>query len=224
MVSPSRCPPWQPERPGPTRREPRRAQRSYTTRRDTIIGFADFIEKEIFGPIGNEKYAEYISDVHASAEHLLDLVNDILDISTIEAGEMALTPEMLDLATMFDECARVVREQAHKAELTLSIALPDRDASVYADHRAVRQILLNLLSNAIKFTPPGGEVTLGAVASEENFTISVSDTGVGIPAQYNSTITQPFETGSDDPHTSTKGNPYPLASTMALRCRRSLGM
>ena len=121
---------------------------------------------------------------------------------------MALTPEMLDLATMFDECARVVREQTHKAELTLSIALPDRDASVYADHRAVRQILLNLLSNAIKFTPPGGEVTLGAVASEENFTIFVSDTGVGIPAQYISTITQPFETGSDDPHTSTKGNPY----------------
>ena len=175
---------------------------------NAIIGFADIIEKEIFGPIGNEKYAEYISYVHASAEHLLDLVTDILDISTIEAGEMALTPEMLDLATMFDECARVVREQAHKAELTLSIALPDRDASVYADHRAVRQILLNLLSNAIKFTPPGGEVTLGAVASEENFTIFVSDTGVGIPAQYISTITQPFETGSDDPHASTKGNPY----------------
>ena len=175
---------------------------------NAIIGFTDIIGKGIFGPVGNEKYGEYIADIHASAEHLLDLVNDILDISTIEAGEMSLSPVDLDLTVLFEECARVVREQARKAKIQLSIRLPAADISAYADHRAARQILLNLLSNAIKFTPPGGEVSIGAAMSDEGFTITVSDTGVGIPAQHISTITQPFETGSDDPHTSTKGNPY----------------
>jgi len=175
---------------------------------NAIIGFADIIEKELFGPVGNEKYAEYVGDIHASAAHLLDLVNDILDISTIEAGEMSLSPVELDLAELFEECARVVREQAREAKIRLMVRHPEESISVCADRRAIRQILLNLLSNAIKFTPPGGDVTVAAEISAEVFTISVSDTGIGIPAQHISTITQPFETGSDDPHTSTKGNPY----------------
>ena len=175
---------------------------------NAIIGFADIIEKELFGPVGNEKYGEYVGDIHASAAHLLDLVNDILDISTIEAGEMSLSPVDLDLAELFEECARVVREQARKAKIRLTVRQPEESISVYADRRAIRQILLNLLSNAIKFTPPGGDVTVASEISAEVFTISVSDTGIGIPAQHISTITQPFETGNDDPHTSTKGNPY----------------
>tara|TARA_B100000676_G_scaffold83907_1_gene84032 strand:+ start:943 stop:1569 length:627 start_codon:yes stop_codon:yes gene_type:complete len=135
-------------------------------------------------------------------------VNDILDISAIETGETPLAPVDLDMAMLFDECSRVVREQARSAKVELSVALPPADAFVYADHRAVRQILLNLLSNAIKFTPPGGEVSIGATDSDEIFAILVSDTGIGIPAEHLATITQPFETGSDDPHTSSKGNPY----------------
>ena len=175
---------------------------------NAIIGFADIIRREVFGPIGNDKSDEYIGDIHASAEHLLDLVNDILDISAIEAGEMPLAPVDLDMAMLFDECSRVVREQARSAKVELSVALPPADAFVYADHRAVRQILLNLLSNAIKFTPRGGEVSIGATDSDEICAILVSDTGIRIPAEHLATITQPFETGSDDPHTSSKGNPY----------------
>lgn len=175
---------------------------------NAIIGFADIIRREIFGSVGNEKYGEYIGDIHASAEHLLDLVNDILDISTIEAGERPLSPVDLDMSSLFEECTRVVREQARAAKIGLSVTLPSANASVFADHRAVRQILLNLLSNAIKFTAPGGEVSVSAMEADEIFTILVADTGVGIPSEHLATITQPFETGSDDPHTSSKGNPY----------------
>ena len=175
---------------------------------NAIIGFADIIRREIFGSVGNEKYGEYIGDIHASAEHLLDLVNDILDISTIEAGERPLSPIGLDMSLLFEECTRAVREQARAAKIDLSVTLPPADVSVFADHRAVRQILFNLLSNAIKFTSPGGDVSVSAMDSDEIFTILVVDTGVGIPAEHLATITQPFETGSDDPHTSSKGNPY----------------
>lgn len=175
---------------------------------NAIIGFADIIRREVFGSVANERYAEYIGDIHASAEHLLDLVNDILDISTIEAGEMSLSPVELDLGSLFDECARVVREQARLAQIQLTIAAPDPNIPVYADRRAVRQILLNLLSNAIKFTPPEGQVSVGVELAEDVFAILVTDTGVGIPREHLGTITQPFETGSDDPHTSSKGNPY----------------
>ena len=175
---------------------------------NAIIGFADIIEQQVFGSIDNERYAAYVADIHASAKHLLDLVNDILDISTIEAGELALSPEYLDVGAIFDECARVVREQARKAELTLEIELRDTGLTVYADRRALRQILLNLMSNAIKFTPPKGRITVAATESEDSFLLSVTDTGIGIPAQNLSKIVQPFETGSNDPHTSANGNPY----------------
>lgn len=183
---------------------------------NAIIGFADIIKKEIFGPVGNEKYGEYVGDIHASAEHLLDLVNDILDISTIEAGELPLSPVDLNLAELFDECVRVVREQARKAKISLHVEGPDSQVSVFVDRRAVRQILLNLLSNAIKFTPPGGQVTVRAEGAEDIFTIVVTDSGIGIPSDQLPTITQPFETGSDDPHTSSKGNPYVRAKGTGL--------
>lgn len=88
---------------------------------NAIIGFADIIEKEFFGPVGNEKYAGYVGDIDASAAHLLDLVNGILDIPIIEAGEMSLSPVDLDLAELFEECARVVREQVRMAKIRLTV-------------------------------------------------------------------------------------------------------
>jgi PAS domain S-box-containing protein len=175
---------------------------------NAIIGFADIIEKEVFGPLRNDRYVEYISDIQSSGRHLLDLVNDILDISTIEAGELSLSPKELELGKVFDECMRFVGEQARKAEVTVTAEMPYVLMTVYADHRAVRQIILNLLSNAIKFTPPCGSVSICAEEAAESFTIVVTDTGVGISPQELPKITEPFETGSNDPHTSKEGNPH----------------
>ncbi|NKB54904.1 MAG: PAS domain-containing protein [Alphaproteobacteria bacterium] len=191
---------------------------------NAIIGFADIMEQEVFGPVGNIRYGEYVSDIHASAQHLLDLVNDILDISTIEAGEMTLSPVELDVNDLFDECTRFVREQARKAEVTLTAEPSAEQMTVHADHRAVRQILLNLLSNAIKFTPPGGRVSIGATTTEDTFAIIVSDTGIGIPPEELPKVTQPFETGNNNPLTSKKGNPHirPEGTGLGLAIVRSL--
>lgn len=175
---------------------------------NAIIGFADIMNQRVFGSVGNERYTEYVSDIHSSARHLLDLVNDILDISTIEAGELTLSPTELNVSEIFEECTRFVREQAREAEVDLTASLCDPQMMVHADHRAVRQILLNLLSNAIKFTPAGGSVTMSASETDEMFSMVVADTGVGIPAAELPKVTQPFETGNNNPHTLKKGNPH----------------
>jgi len=191
---------------------------------NAIIGFADIMDQKMFGPVGNERYTEYVSDIHASARHLLDLVNDILDISTIEAGELTLSPTELKVGEIFTECTRFIREQAREAEVDLTTDLPDPQMMVHADHRAVRQILLNLLSNAIKFTSAGGRVTVSATETEEIFSIMVADTGVGIPAEELPKVTQPFETGHNNPHTLKKGNPHirPEGTGLGLAIVRSL--
>lgn len=175
---------------------------------NAIIGFTDIMGQQVFGPIENERYAQYIEDIHSSAGHLLELVNDILDISTIEAGEMTLSPTVLNLGDVFEECDRFVGEQARKAGLSMDMQLPHPTMAVFADQRALRQILLNLLSNAIKFTRPGGQITVSAEETDERLSICVTDTGIGIPTENLSRIMQPFETGSGDPHTRNAGNPF----------------
>lgn len=191
---------------------------------NAIIGFADIMKQKVFGPVGNERYTEYVSDIHSSARHLLDLVNDILDISTIEAGELTLSPTELNVAEIFEECTRFVREQAREAEVDLTADLSDPQMVIHADHRAVRQILLNLLSNAIKFTPAGGSVTMSASETDETFSMVVADTGVGIPAEELPKVTQPFETGNNNPHTLKKGNPHirPEGTGLGLAIVQSL--
>ena len=193
---------------------------------NAIIGFTDIIRQQVFGSIGNERYMRYIDDIYSSAEHLLELVNDILDISTIEAGEMTLSPMLLSLREVFQECDRFVGEQARKAGLTMEMKLSDPTLSVYADQRALRQILLNLLSNAIKFTRPGGRITISAEAADEQLAIFVADNGVGIPAKNLSRIMQPFETGRIDPHTRNAGNPFTRSegTGLGLAIVRSLAM
>lgn len=193
---------------------------------NAIIGFSDIMEQQVFGPVGNSRYGAYVSDIHKSAQHLLGLVNDILDISAIEAGEMALSPIDLDVNEVFKECIRFVHEQARMAEVALMTDPLQERMTIYADHRSVRQILLNLLSNAIKFTPPGGRVSIGAAMTHNTFAIIVSDTGIGIPSQELPNITQPFETGNNNPLTSKKGNPYirPEGTGLGLAIVRSLAI
>ncbi len=149
---------------------------------NAIIGFSDLIRQEAFGPVGHAKYADYAKDINDSGAHLLELINDILDLSKVEAGRAELhDEEELDFARIVRSCLTLVKERADAGGLTLASRLSDDLPPLRADARKVKQILLNLLSNSIKFTPAGGKVTLQAVAGpRRGFVIRVMDTGIGM--------------------------------------------
>jgi two-component system cell cycle sensor histidine kinase PleC len=134
--------------------------------------------------MGHKQYAAYADDIHKSGQHLLSIINDILDLSKIEAGRYQLHVEPVDLDETFEDCARLVRERAENAGLQVVRRIDPATPHLLADKRAVKQILINLLSNAIKFTPQGGEVTLAAQPAGAGWvSLSVSDTGIGIPPE-----------------------------------------
>jgi signal transduction histidine kinase len=146
---------------------------------NAVIGFSEVLAEQLFGEI-NAKQAEYVNDILESGRHLLLLINDILDLSKIEAGRMGLEPEVFDLAGAIDNALTLVRERAHKRGIALASAVDPKVGAIRADQRKVKQVLLNLLSNALKFTSEGGRVDVRAVAHGGMAEISVSDTGVGI--------------------------------------------
>jgi len=160
---------------------------------NAVLGFSDVMQKALFGPLGNEKYEEYARDIHESGSYLLEVINDILDMSKIEAGRIQLEFERLDLGQIIDDSVRVVAEGAKKRNVKLKrIGLTGLD--IEADRRAVKQTLLNLLSNAVKFTPEGGEVKVRlARASKGRVRIAISDTGIGIPERELDKLGKPFE-------------------------------
>ena len=160
---------------------------------NAIIGFSEILSRETFGPLGHEKYNNYVGDITASGRHLLDMITDILDMSKIEAGRQDIHPEHIDLSKAVREAAQVVRGQLERQQLTLSIDIASDIPSVYADPRALRQVLLNLLSNAIKFTEALGQVTVSArLGDSGNVQLSVSDTGIGIKEKDLEKVLQPF--------------------------------
>src|SRR6185503_12645544 len=146
---------------------------------NAIIGFSEVIQMEMFGPI-SPRYQNYASDIRNSGTHLLDLINEILDLSKLEAGRLELHEEEVDLSMAIDTCIGLVAGQAGDAKIEVSRSI-DRDvATIRADDRRLRQILINLLSNAVKFTPEGGKVRVSARRTTEGLELSVSDTGIGI--------------------------------------------
>lgn len=148
---------------------------------NAIIGFSSILQTEIFGPIATPKQREYIEDIHHSGEHLLELINDILDVSALEAGKLTLNEEHLNLHTVIDMTWRLVNTRAANKGVRLTQHLPDNLAGLKADKRRLKQILLNLLTNAIKFTPEGGEVKLHATFNgTRTISLSVTDTGIGM--------------------------------------------
>jgi len=146
---------------------------------NAIIGFSEVLSERMFGEL-NEKQAEYLKDIYASGTHLLSLINDILDLSKIEAGRMELELTEFDLPTAIDSAVTLVRERAGRRGITLKATVDERLGEVRADERKIRQVVLNLLSNAIKFTPEGGRIEVRAAPKDEFIEVSVSDTGVGI--------------------------------------------
>jgi signal transduction histidine kinase len=158
---------------------------------NAIIGFADVLADRMFGEV-NDKQAEYLRDILDSGRHLLSLINDILDLSKIEAGRMELDPAEFDLPSAIDDALTLVRERAVRHDIALGRTVDERLGPIHADERKVKQVLLNLLSNALKFTARGGRVDVGAVAREGMAEVSVTDTGVGIAAEDQAAVFEEF--------------------------------
>ncbi|MGB6230268.1 MAG: PAS domain-containing sensor histidine kinase, partial [Litorimonas sp.] len=159
---------------------------------NAINGFSDIMKKEMFGPLGDPRYKEYIADILFSGQHLLSLINDILDMSKIEAGKMTLNTETLSIREMITQVLRIVRGRADENRLKL-VYLEKDTQDIEADPRAVKQVLLNLTTNAIKFTPEGGTVTIDVEPRATGLIIHVSDTGIGISQDDIARLAQPFE-------------------------------
>jgi GAF domain-containing protein len=165
---------------------------------NAVIGFSEVLLERMFGEV-NEKQAEYLGDIHTSAEHLLSLINDILDLSKIEAGRMELDVAEFDLPTAIDNALTLVRERAGRRGIALERAIDDRLGAIRADERKIKQVLLNLLSNALKFTPEGGRVEVRAGIANGTAEISVTDTGIGIAPEDHDAVFEEFrQVGSSE--------------------------
>ena len=149
---------------------------------NAIIGFADFLKSEIFGPLGHTRYRGYVADIRDSGQHLLSLVNDILDVSKIESGKTELSEAPVEVAAVIDSCLRLMRDRVHARGLHLVRVIPPGLPLVRCDELRLKQIVLNLLSNAVKFTPPRGHVAV-RVALQDGLTIAIEDSGIGIAAE-----------------------------------------
>jgi GAF domain-containing protein len=158
---------------------------------NAIIGFSEVLSERMFGEL-NEKQEEYLKDIHASGQHLLSLINDILDLSKIEAGKMELELSNFDLPITIDNALTLIRERAARRSIALHTAVDERLGQIQADERKLRQVLLNLLSNAIKFTPEGGRINIGAKPVDGSIEVSVSDTGVGIAPEDQEAVFEEF--------------------------------
>jgi signal transduction histidine kinase len=159
---------------------------------NAIIGFSDILTREIFGPLGEGRYADYARDIRDSGQHLLSLINDVLDIAKIEFNKVELAEEPVDVRGIVASCVRLVRDRAHAGEVHIVEALPSSLPGLRGDNRRLKQILLNLLSNAVKFTAPGGKVEIGAAADDGGFRFTVTDNGIGIKAADIETAMAPF--------------------------------
>jgi signal transduction histidine kinase len=165
---------------------------------NAILGFSEVLAERMFGEV-NEKQAEYLQDILSSGRHLLSLINDILDLSKVEAGRLELELERFHLPTALDNALTLVRERATRHGITLTQTVGAGVGDIVADERKVKQVLLNLLSNAVKFTPDGGRVDLTATVAEDVITIAVSDTGIGIAQEDQAAIFEEFrQVGRDD--------------------------
>ncbi|MEW5727420.1 MAG: HAMP domain-containing sensor histidine kinase, partial [Pseudomonadota bacterium] len=159
---------------------------------NAIIGFSEVIREEMLGPLGHPKYAEYAGDIHASASHLLDLINDVLELSRIEAGRLVLHETVTDLVTVLVSCHRLLREQARRSGVALDLEAPVGLPPVLCDATKVKQVALNLISNAVKFTPRGGRVAVTASVRDGGVVLRVTDTGIGIAPDEIPKVLTPF--------------------------------
>ncbi|MCH8037397.1 MAG: PAS domain S-box protein [Proteobacteria bacterium] len=160
---------------------------------NAILGFSEILMKQLFGPLGSERYRSYAQDIHNSSSHLLGILNSILDLSKAEAGKLTLEEEEVELPQVFSECLRMFRDRAAAKQVKLTVDLPADAPRLRADRQLVSQVVINLLSNAIKFTQSGGEVTLSlARDGDAGCSIRIADSGLGIAPEDLSRVVEPF--------------------------------
>lgn len=160
---------------------------------NAIIGFADLMLKGMHGPISNDRYTEYTHDISNSGQHLLDLINDILDLAKIDSGKLELREELIDVGATIRRCLTIIKERATEADVTLEVDIPDVLPRLYGDEVKLKQVLINLLSNAVKFTLADGKVRVAAAVDESGvLAICIADTGIGIAAANINRALEPF--------------------------------
>jgi signal transduction histidine kinase len=164
---------------------------------NAVIGFSEVLLERLFGDL-NEKQDEYLQDIHSSGQHLLSLINDVLDLSKIEAGRMELDLTRFDLGLLLDHSLTLVRERAARQGVSLSLEVSDMLQEWVADARKVKQVVVNLLSNAVKFTPAGGQVSVSARRVGDVAEIAVTDSGVGIAPEDHAKVFEEFRQASGD--------------------------
>jgi PAS domain S-box-containing protein len=184
---------------------------------NAIIGFAEVMMEERLGPVGNERYREYLKDIHASGEHLVSLINDLLDLSKIEAGKLDLAFSSVDLNEIASQSMALMQPQANRERIIIRTALAVNLPPVVADARSIRQIVLNLLSNSIRFTPPGGQVIVSTTFTETGEVhLRVRDTGIGMSETEIKTALEPFRQIATSGRGKTGGTGLGLPLTKAL--------
>jgi PAS domain S-box-containing protein len=184
---------------------------------NAIIGFSEVMIDERFGPVGNERYAQYLKDIHSSGGHLISLLNDLLDLSKIEAGKLELNFVSVNLNDLVQSCVAIMQEQANKERVIIRTSLPTNLPQIVADARSVRQIALNLLSNSIKFTGAGGQVIVSTAINDDNeIVLRVRDTGVGMSEKELQTALEPFRQLATAARWGSSGTGLGLPITKAL--------
>ncbi|MEK9969174.1 MAG: HAMP domain-containing sensor histidine kinase, partial [Ferrovibrio sp.] len=183
---------------------------------NAIIGFSELMVRELFGPLGNERYSGYARDINTSGEHLLQLINDILDHAKIEAGQLELHESAVELEAVMQFLSHLMGLQAEQARLSLMVEGMS-DIRLFADERRVRQILINLVSNSIKYTPAGGQIRVWSeFALNGDFRLTVSDTGIGMSPADQERVLQPFTQIDNDRNRSQQGTGLGLTLTRQL--------
>lgn len=189
----------------------------FRTPLNAIIGFTDMMEHELFGPVGSERYRGYIQDIHGSGLHLLELVNEILDFSKTESNQLSLDESAFDIATVAENCVRMIAPKAEQSGLSVSSNLK-HGIELKADQRRVKQIVLNLLANAIKYTPAGGRIVVnGGIDCNGGLVTSVTDTGIGIAEEDLPRVLEPFVQVNNAANRKTQGTGLglPLSKRLA---------
>ena len=192
---------------------------------NAILGFAEVIMDERFGPVGNARYKDYLKDIHTSGTHVMSLVNDLLDLSKIEAGKLDLDFAAVDANKLIAECVAMMQPQAAKARVVMRQSLAPRLPAIVADERSLRQIVLNILSNAVKFNEAGGQVIVStALTDAGHAVIRVKDTGIGMTEAEVEIALEPFRQIATSRNSGGTGLGLPLTKALAEANRASFSI